>query len=228
MAIIIDDWSYKLCQYIGDVDINGKTYCKWKERVGKSEKIHLTTFKFQDISPLNKSTSGIYINNNIDSTKQLIIIKISNIQNETYLKYDNDTLLYRVDEFSFVAYKPYDKVWSYTIDNTQKTIEEINLYETISMSECNHFYDEIFKESKLIKSFSLKEGSVLGDYIRNYVNQPTFKYDQSTYVNFDSQNIYYYGIDRGTGVLTKKMESITESLINNDNTITLRVSHEII
>ena len=82
-----------------------------------------------------------------------------------------------------------------------------------------NFNEDILSNAKILKTFDLHEGTAIGDYIRRYVNQKNFKYDQSVYVNFGSKEIYYYGIDRSNSVLTTKVESIEDALLNNDNTI---------
>ena len=71
----------------------------------------------------------------------------------------------------------------------------------------------------IVKSFDLREGTVIGDYIKNYVSQSTFEYDKSMYVNFSTNEIYYYGIDLTSGLLTKKVENFTDELVWADNTI---------
>ena len=81
------------------------------------------------------------------------------------------------------------------------------------------FEDDILKNLKIVKSFDLREGTPIGDYISRYVGQRDFKYDRSIYINFSSNEIYYYGIDKFSGVLTQKVENIEESMLNNDNTI---------
>ena len=81
------------------------------------------------------------------------------------------------------------------------------------------FNSDILKNASIVKSFDLREGTVLGDYIKRYVEQRDFKYDQSVYVNFSSNEIYFYGIDKKLGVLTQKVENFSDQLLNNDNTI---------
>ena len=81
------------------------------------------------------------------------------------------------------------------------------------------FSKDILNKAKIVKAFDLREGTPIGDYIKRYVEQKDFKYDQSVYVNFSSHEIYYYGIDKKYGVLTQKVENIENQLLNNDNTI---------
>ena len=81
------------------------------------------------------------------------------------------------------------------------------------------FYEDVMNRAKIIKTFDLRENTPLGQYIKRYVEQRNFKYDQSIYMNFSSHEIYYYGIDRYTGVLTQKVENFEDHLLKNDNTI---------
>ena len=81
------------------------------------------------------------------------------------------------------------------------------------------FNKDILKKSRIVKAFDLREGTPIGNYIKRYVEQRDFRYDQSIYVNFSSHEIYYYGIDKKSGVLTQKVESFEEQLLKNDNTI---------
>lgn len=82
------------------------------------------------------------------------------------------------------------------------------------------FFRDVKSKARILKTFDLREGTPLGDYIKRYVEQKDFKYDQSIYVNFSSHKIYYYGIDKKQGVLTQKVENFDEQLLKNDSTIT--------
>ena len=82
-----------------------------------------------------------------------------------------------------------------------------------------NFKDDVIKNAKIIKAFDLREGAPIGDYINNYVSQKGFKYDQSIYVNFSAKEMYYYGIDKTSGVLCQKVENFETQLLENDNTI---------
>ena len=81
------------------------------------------------------------------------------------------------------------------------------------------FENDIRYNTKILKAFDLREGTPIGDYIKRYVEQANFKYDQSIYVNFSTNEIYYYGIDKSQGVLTQKVENFKDQLLDNDNTI---------
>ncbi len=100
----------------------------------------------------------------------------------------------------------------FRIDTPANTNLKIN-------DESFKFTDDVQNRAKIVKAFDLREGTVIGDYIKRYVEQRDFKYDQSIYVNFSSNEIYYYGIDRKSGVLTEKVENFNEQLLRNDNTI---------
>jgi len=80
-------------------------------------------------------------------------------------------------------------------------------------------YEDVFKNAKIIKSFDLREGTPIGSYIKKYVEQSNFEYDKSVYVNFTTNEIVYYGIDKIYGVLTTKKENFKRELLENDNTI---------
>ena len=81
------------------------------------------------------------------------------------------------------------------------------------------FYNDVLKKMKIVKTFDLRDGTPIGNYIKRYVEQRDFHYDQSIYVNFSSDEIYYYGIDKKSGVLTQKVENFKTQLLENDNTI---------
>lgn len=81
------------------------------------------------------------------------------------------------------------------------------------------FEADVKSKAKIIKAFDLREGTPIGNYIKRYVSQRNFDYDKSIYVNFSSHEIYYYGIDKSSGVLTQKVENFEDQLLNNDNTI---------
>lgn len=95
----------------------------------------------------------------------------------------------------------------------------INLVPGDKRDETFDFESDVRSKSKIVKTFDLREGTPIGDYIRRYVEQRDFKYDQSIYVNFSSNEIYYYGIDKKSGVLAQKVENFEEQLLKNDNTI---------
>ena len=81
------------------------------------------------------------------------------------------------------------------------------------------FKTDILDKAVLIKTFDLREGSVLGNYIHNYVEQDGFEFDKSMYVNFSNGEVTYYGINRTDGVLEKKVENFENELLKNDNPI---------
>ena len=81
------------------------------------------------------------------------------------------------------------------------------------------FKADILDKAVLIKTFDLREGSVLGNYIHNYVEQDEFEFDKSMYVNFSNGEVTYYGIDRVSGVLEKRVENFENELLKNDNPV---------
>lgn len=81
------------------------------------------------------------------------------------------------------------------------------------------FKTDILDKAVLIKTFDLREGSVLGNYIHNYVDQEAFEFDKSMYVNFSTGEITYYGINKVDGVFEKKVENFENELLKNDNPV---------
>ena len=81
------------------------------------------------------------------------------------------------------------------------------------------FKTDILDKAVLIKTFDLREGSVLGNYIHRYVEQDLFEFDKSMYINFSNAEVTYYGINKFNGVLEKKVENFENELLKNDNPI---------
>ena len=81
------------------------------------------------------------------------------------------------------------------------------------------FKTDILDKAVLLKTFDLREGSVLGNYIHNYIEQDSFEFDKSMYVNFSNNEVTYYGINRVNGVFEKRVENFENELLKNDNTI---------
>ena len=82
-----------------------------------------------------------------------------------------------------------------------------------------NFKTDILDKAVLIKTFDLREGTVLGNYIHKYIEQDGFEFDKSMYVNFSNSEVTYYGIDKVNGVLEKKVESFDNELLKNDNPV---------
>lgn len=81
------------------------------------------------------------------------------------------------------------------------------------------FKTDILDKAVLIKTFDLREGSVLGNYIHNYVEQEAFEFDKSMYVNFSNGEVTYYGINKNSGILEKRVENFENELLRNDNPV---------
>ena len=82
-----------------------------------------------------------------------------------------------------------------------------------------NFKADILDKAVLLKTFDLREGSVLGNYIHNYIDQEAFEFDKSMYVNFSNAEVTYYGINKNSGVLEKKVENFENELLKNDNPV---------
>ena len=81
------------------------------------------------------------------------------------------------------------------------------------------FKTDILDKAVLIKTFDLREGSILGKYIHNYIDQDGFKFDKSMYVNFSNAEVTYYGINKNSGLLEEKVENFENELLKNDNPV---------
>lgn len=83
-------------------------------------------------------------------------------------------------------------------------------------------YEDIIKEilnnSMIIKTYSFKEGTPLGDYLRNYLNDTNYK-DFNVFVNWSDRLSYYYGIDYNEGVVTQKADNLRDNILTIDNPI---------
>lgn len=85
-------------------------------------------------------------------------------------------------------------------------------------SDVENFKNVFIKNSKIVKVFSLKAGTILGDYIRGIVNSSTYK-SSPIKVNYENlKSITYRGIDFKNGIYTEKNELI-EDLVGEDNPI---------
>ena len=95
----------------------------------------------------------------------------------------------------------------------------LNVIEGTTLDSSFDFKTDILDKAVLIKTFDLREGSVLGNYIHNYVDQEAFEFDKSMYVNFSTGEITYYGINKVDGVFEKKVENFENELLKNDNPV---------
>jgi hypothetical protein len=83
-----------------------------------------------------------------------------------------------------------------------------------------YFFNNFLKDSKIIKTFSLKDDSFIGKYIRDYVNDELFP-EASLYASLDKQNLSYWnGISYDQGGFCKKGENIYKEYTIVDKTIT--------
>ena len=85
-------------------------------------------------------------------------------------------------------------------------------------SDIENFKNIFIKDSKIIKVFSLKPGTILGDYIRSIVNSSTYN-SSPIKINYENlKSITYRGIDFKEGIYTEKNELI-DDLVEEDNPI---------
>ena len=85
-------------------------------------------------------------------------------------------------------------------------------------TDAENFKNIFIKNSKVVKVFSLKAGTIIGDYIRGIINSSTYK-SSPIKVNYENlKSITYRGVDFKNGVYTEKNELI-DDLITEDNPI---------
>lgn len=81
-----------------------------------------------------------------------------------------------------------------------------------------NFKESIIKNSKIVKVFSLKEGTIIGNYIRSIINSSSYKSTPINVVFNELPTITYRGIDYKNGVFTEKSVLI-DDLAENDSPI---------
>lgn len=114
-------------------------------------------------------------------------------------------------------YKNKDVVYNFTL-NKDNEVELVEDWRT-----------GILQKSKIVKSFDLSEHTTLGLYIKNYINQLSFNFDNSIVLGGNnitlgnSQCCTNYGISGQTGLLTNKQKNLIISkpkITEFDNDIT--------
>jgi hypothetical protein len=85
-------------------------------------------------------------------------------------------------------------------------------------SNSQNFKDVIINNSKIVKVYSLKQGTILGNYIRSIINSNVYN-PSPIKVNYENiKSITYRGIDYKNGIYTEKNE-IIEDLVLEDTPI---------
>jgi hypothetical protein len=81
-----------------------------------------------------------------------------------------------------------------------------------------NFKEAIIKNSKIVKVVSLKEGTVIGNYIRSIINSPSYKSSPISVIFGDLPTISYRGVDYKNGVFTEK-NVLIDDLVTQDSPI---------
>lgn len=85
-------------------------------------------------------------------------------------------------------------------------------------SNVENFKNIFVKNSKIVKVFSLKQGTIIGDYIRGIINSSTYN-SSPIKVNYENlKSITYRGVDFKNGIYTEKNE-LVDDLVTEDNPI---------
>jgi hypothetical protein len=82
----------------------------------------------------------------------------------------------------------------------------------------HNFKQAIIKNSKIVKVFSMKEGTVIGNYIRGIINSPSYKSTPMSVVFNELPTITYRGVDYKNGVFAEK-DVLIDDLVENDSPI---------
>ena len=124
-----------------------------------------------------------------------------------------NSLLYD-ENFSFLAPLWIDKnVPDYFVVFSSPDLISDNL-----KSNAENFKNIFIKNSKVVKVFSLKAGTIIGDYIRGIINSTTYK-SSPIKVNYENlKSMSYRGVDFKNGIYTEKNELI-DDLVTEDNPI---------
>ena len=92
-------------------------------------------------------------------------------------------------------------------DPINKTIKELESEYPYNRVE---YIKDVFKKASLIKTFKIGEGTKVGDYIRNYVNDPAFPTASLDVTYEDDRSTNWTGILYDSGVLGKRGENLTD------------------
>lgn len=80
-------------------------------------------------------------------------------------------------------------------------------FELDSVTDPDKFIENFVSPSDIVAIFDLREGTNIGNYIRNHINDPLFS-TKSLEVDFNNKQFIYNGIDLDTGVISSAAESI--------------------
>lgn len=96
-----------------------------------------------------------------------------------------------------------------------KSKENLNAETAINPNkESINWLKNNIQNDKIVKVVDLRSGTKIGDYIRNYVNNPAFKTD-SMYFSFSNENSYIWGIDLLHGGFVEKKINIDSFFLDD-------------
>lgn len=97
---------------------------------------------------------------------------------------------------------------TYTITGTKGyvVLDDQN-FEFNEATDPSKFIENFVSPSDIVTIFDLREGTNIGNYIRNHINDPLFS-TKSVEVDFNNKQFIYNGIDLDTGIISSAVESM--------------------
>ena len=127
----------------------------------------------------------------------------------------NDSKLYK-DNIRFMAplWLDSDLPEYFVIYRIDEPISEVEL--TDDLTGINARIMQMLKKATLVKTFDMRKGSKLGDYLNNYVNDPKFPYAPVTVSFESSEKSTWNGIDLVKGGFTSSAEFMYNEFVVKD------------
>ena len=155
------------------------------------------------------------VDSSYDNTKRNLYEQYDNfynygVENQKNRSYD--------ETFSFLA-----PIWLrknlpdyFVIFKVDHPLSTLSYKQNVTNTE---LFSEFFNDSQIIKTFDLRESSLIGKYLRNIINDPRWK-DKPLDVSFDEDiATTWYGISYADGTMTGKGEFLY-NYFSNDTPIT--------
>jgi len=193
----------------------------WLNSIDANNDLANSRYKRYKVSPLSQYATDLYRFFDNGQTPPDIVFDLKQYDSEYkftkqeyYLQYDNfygcgvqrmSNRLYS-EEFSFLA-----PIW------LKKTLPEFfvifKVDHPISLASYNNEEDkeilkDVFKNASILKTFDLREGTKIGNYLRNIVNNIRFK-EEPLFITFDKESLSTWsGISYNDGNVTEKGENL--------------------
>lgn len=96
-------------------------------------------------------------------------------------------------------------------------MEELKFQSSVDNIE-ELFNNKILNNSSVVETFDLRQGTVIGDYIRSIVNNPAFPSGPIDFNFGDNSYTYYHGVDYKDGIYSKSGELLHDYLVSSEST----------